>query len=195
MSRMRVVYLGRIALLAGGLLATALYCFPVSFVIPLDPGLVTREAGHTYATTMLRVVRKWLGLGWLLDHDSDSRARRSVSTAELFEGGRRLGPGHADHAEIAELGAGRYSQWGDTLVFSASDNSSPQSNGRSYAIKLPVFPPWWLAVALLAAGLCLRLGPRTRSDVPVRGMREDSTGSRLGQRARCWLVDRLRSRR
>lgn len=59
----------------------------------------------------------------------------SASRLELFEDGRRLGPGHASHEDIRELGAGRYSHWGAQLYFSASDNSDPRRNGRAYTVR------------------------------------------------------------
>jgi hypothetical protein len=65
-------------------------------------------------------------------------ARGVVSDAEgmsrllLFEDDHRLGPAHATHDDVRRLGAGRYSHWRDAVYFSASDNSDPRSNGRSY---------------------------------------------------------------
>ena len=53
----------------------------------------------------------------------------------LWEDRARLGPGGCLHDEIRAQGAGRYSLWGETLYFSASDNSDPRSNGRSYLLR------------------------------------------------------------
>jgi|GEM_PF-931057 hypothetical protein len=50
----------------------------------------------------------------------------------LFEDGTEVGPAHSAHDEIRGRGAGRYSHWGFRLYFSATDNSDPRSNGRSY---------------------------------------------------------------
>jgi len=44
---------------------------------------------------------------------------------------------HAIHGDIAKQGNGRYSHWGNSLVFSASDNSDPNTNGRSYWVVQP----------------------------------------------------------
>lgn len=64
-----------------------------------------------------------------LDH-----ARRSP--LQLLEDGVALGPAHAMHASIAKDGAGRYSHWtGNALVFSTSDNSDPNTNGRNYSVE------------------------------------------------------------
>jgi hypothetical protein len=43
-----------------------------------------------------------------------------------------IGPAHALHRDITERGRGRFSHWGTDLVFSTSDNSDPNTNGRSY---------------------------------------------------------------
>lgn len=71
------------------------------------------------------------------------RAERPIDSALchaskmlLYEDGLLLGPAHSDHDSIRRTGCGRYSHWrsadGDWLYFSASDNSDPNINGRSY---------------------------------------------------------------
>lgn len=53
----------------------------------------------------------------------------------LFEDGVPLGPARALHAHIREQGEGRYSHWTrETLYMSASDNSDPRTNGRTYEV-------------------------------------------------------------
>jgi hypothetical protein len=56
----------------------------------------------------------------------------------LLENGVPVGPAHSLHAEIQQLGMGRYSHWHDGtsvyLWFSTSDNSDPRMNGRQYSI-------------------------------------------------------------
>lgn len=61
--------------------------------------------------------------------------RDSASALRLFENGREIGPAHASHSEIRQLGAGRYSHWGNQLYFSTSDNSDPRTNGRRYTVR------------------------------------------------------------
>ena len=81
----------------------------------------------------------------------------------VLEDGRRLGPAHSLHADIAEKGAGRYSHWDSWIVFSSSDNSDPRRNGRSYAATFRVFPSflsWLLAVVAFCALIAI---PATRS--------------------------------
>jgi hypothetical protein len=62
--------------------------------------------------------------------DGDSDPNRS--RLWLLQDGLAVGPPHSQHNEITELGEGRYSHWGRWLNFSTSDNSDPNSNGRSY---------------------------------------------------------------
>lgn len=58
------------------------------------------------------------------------------SPLELFEDGRPLGRAHALHEHIRVFGAGAYSHWRERLLFSSSDNSDPNVNGRGYSISL-----------------------------------------------------------
>jgi arylsulfatase A-like enzyme len=57
---------------------------------------------------------------------------RQDSQLVLLEDGRPLGPPHAPHADIRARGAGAYSHWKGTLIFSSSDGSDPSTNGRRY---------------------------------------------------------------
>ena len=74
----------------------------------------------------------------LLDHvgPPDNDADVSSSRLTLLEDGKALGPAHSLHATIRTVGRGAYSYWGDepTLHFSASDNTDPNTNGRSYSV-------------------------------------------------------------
>ena len=54
------------------------------------------------------------------------------SPVVVCENDRALGPAHSYHQDIAREGHGRFSHWGTALVFSTSDNSNPNTNGRSY---------------------------------------------------------------
>jgi len=70
------------------------------------------------------------------------------SPAQLLEDGRALGPGNTLHAEIGAQGGGRFSFWKGSLIFSASDNSDPRTNGRHYILVLPrSIATRWLALA------------------------------------------------
>jgi hypothetical protein len=63
---------------------------------------------------------------------SDSGATPTRSTYVVCENGYSLGPGHTVHVEIGTKGQGRFSHWGPVFIFSASDNSDPNTNGRTY---------------------------------------------------------------
>jgi hypothetical protein len=67
-----------------------------------------------------------------LEDRSDSAAAPARSNFLVCENGRRLGPPHSVHAEIAAKGNGRFSHWTSSFIFSASDNSDPNTNGRRY---------------------------------------------------------------
>jgi SAM-dependent methyltransferase len=67
----------------------------------------------------------------------DATETPEVSVVECYEDGVLLGPGHCLHERIAELGAGRYSHWGRTLFFAASDGTDARSNGRVYTLRWP----------------------------------------------------------
>lgn len=74
----------------------------------------------------------------LLDGLVDSADDNERSPVLLYEDGRRLGPAHSSHGDIAKLGGGRYSHWrGQGFVFSTSDNSDPNTNGRLYWAVVP----------------------------------------------------------
>jgi Methyltransferase domain len=66
--------------------------------------------------------------------DGDSPGCVHRSGLRLFENGTELGPPYALHDDIRRFGGGRYSHWGRSLYFSASDNSSPLLNGREYSV-------------------------------------------------------------
>lgn len=63
----------------------------------------------------------------------DSESQPASSTLKLFENGKEIGPAHALHRDIRNIGGGRFSHWGTSLYFSASDNTNPLTNGRVYS--------------------------------------------------------------
>ena len=68
----------------------------------------------------------------------DTGTDPTASQLHIYENGRELGPAHSAHADIRTLGNGRFSQWQDGLYFSASDNTNPMANGRSYTFTVGV---------------------------------------------------------
>lgn len=77
--------------------------------------------------------------------DTDPGNQRSPII--LYENLTPLGPPHSVHSDIQEIGRGRYSHWNGNpnsgwrtirgVLFSASDNSDPRTNGRHYWAGLP----------------------------------------------------------
>ena len=78
---------------------------------------------------------------WTIELDDiisgDSEEKPFASTLELYENYLPLGPRHARHESIRRQGRGRFSHWGSSLFFSASDNSDPTRNDRLYAVAVP----------------------------------------------------------
>jgi len=52
----------------------------------------------------------------------------------LYEDDRPLPHPAAEHVRLFELGGGRYSIWNGDVIFSTSDNSDPNTNGRTYRL-------------------------------------------------------------
>jgi len=58
------------------------------------------------------------------------------SPLRLFENDKLLGPAHVLHLRIRASGNGSYSHWQNRLLFSTSDNTNPNTNGRVYSFDL-----------------------------------------------------------
>ena len=77
-------------------------------------------------------------LPFQLDALADDNVNRERSPLVLYEDGRPLGPGHSPHPDVRTKGGGRFSHWkGMGLLFSSSDNSDPNLNGRDYWVVIP----------------------------------------------------------
>ena len=73
-----------------------------------------------------------------LEDLADSADNNQRSPVLIYENGRLLGPGHSKHEDIAHDVGGRYSHWrGQGYLFSASDNTDPNTNGRFYWAVVP----------------------------------------------------------
>src|SRR3974390_3035215 len=68
----------------------------------------------------------------------DTEANMQRSRTVMCEGDLRIGRGPTPHAEIATKGFARFSHYQDEIIFSSSDNTDPNSNGRQYKIVIPV---------------------------------------------------------
>ncbi|MCC8937619.1 hypothetical protein H8A99_14345 [Bradyrhizobium sp. Arg68] len=62
-----------------------------------------------------------------------------TSKVVVYENDRPLGPAHTGFGEIDKLGGGRFSHQTTGIVFSSSDGSDPNTNGRTYWAVVP--PP------------------------------------------------------
>jgi hypothetical protein len=80
---------------------------------------ITREIGYCYRAPVPGHLRS----------DIESTSRLVV-----LEDGAPLPLPHSLHDDIRTKGAGRHSHWGASVLFSASDNSDPRTNGRVYEI-------------------------------------------------------------
>ena len=98
--------------------------------------LAVTSTGTTSGTIDLTGLRSDGGYAYHISYPlpvtGDSNTAPTSSTMHLFENGVELGPAHAVHQDIRDLGKGRFSHWGTTLYFSASDNTNPATNGRKY---------------------------------------------------------------
>lgn len=65
---------------------------------------------------------------------TDNSAAPDRSPLVLFEEETELAPAHEVHRLVCEVGRGAYSFWLDTLYFSTSDGSDPNTNGRTYRV-------------------------------------------------------------
>jgi len=84
-----------------------------------------KDAGHAWRVDLIDYIS-------LADNNNDPYRSPLI----LLEDGTPLLRHHAIHDEIKNIGLGRYSHWNERLIFSTSDNSNPNTNGRSYKIVL-----------------------------------------------------------
>jgi hypothetical protein len=69
--------------------------------------------------------------------DDPKKEGDNRSPLVIYEDGKPLGPGHNTFADIYHLGAGRFSHLNDGIIFSTSDNSDPNANGKKYWAVVP----------------------------------------------------------
>ena len=95
--------------------------------VTLDTTKATPDGGYGFTLPMTGV-----------EFGSDTLQNFNYSKLRLFENGLERGPAHSSHADIRSSGAGRFSHWtSNTLYFSASDNSDPRTNGKTYQVAFP----------------------------------------------------------
>jgi hypothetical protein len=74
-----------------------------------------------------------------LNHLADFEDNNAKSPVILYENGTALGPPHSPHADILEKGRGLFSHWrnSDGFIFSSTDGTNPNTNGRHYWAVVP----------------------------------------------------------
>lgn len=80
-----------------------------------------------------------IGQAWLFKlpqfvDQADTATKQSFSKLMLFEDGVMLQHNHTLHSVIRDSGKGTYSHWNEHLLFSSTDNTDPNTNGRKYEI-------------------------------------------------------------
>jgi hypothetical protein len=115
------------AAMAGFALYFAIAVYVKYSYVPLPTPKFARSSGYSFIATEFG-----------LDEIADSPENPTRSPVILLENGKPLGPPHSAHADIRDIGHGRFSHWrGIGIIFSASDNSNPNVNGRKYDIMTP----------------------------------------------------------
>lgn len=105
-----------------------LVAHPPSLSYVLPNSTVAPESGFAFVVPIPSQMRT----GYMLPTDTNERPDGSWLT--VFEDGRPLGPAHSLHSDIRAKGGGRFSHWGQSLLFSSSDGSDPRLNGRAYSV-------------------------------------------------------------
>lgn len=138
--------------LAAALLALAAW---LTFSPPVLKARIELAAISAPEQHLVTVPAPALGVSYLRSA-SDGAAGPARSRLIVYEDTTRLGPAHAQHADIRAAGGGRYSHWNGALYFSSSDNTDPRSNGRVYWVAERLEAPVWLWVmAALALGIAV----------------------------------------
>lgn len=95
---------------------------------------------------MPRPYKQWAGNAYTVYFGIDGSKADSEtehnSTAQLYEDGKPLGPAHVSFSDVATLGHGRYMHYMQDfmqgmVVFSSSDGTDPNTNGRVYRLYDP----------------------------------------------------------
>lgn len=150
----------------------------------LPPAAIGPLKGHAFQIPMSEA---W-SPSWFVSlfYPSDSMSEPAISSMQLTEGLHPLGPPHSLHQDIIEKGGGQFSNWNNWLVFSASDNSDPRTNGRTYRVTAVPSTSRIAAVpALLMLGLILVRLPIGR----ISEMLEVAVAQKVMRNiARAWLA-------
>lgn len=121
------------------------YCVASGDVIKPTPVVVTSPATNNQCSELpisTDEMSDEMGFAYLVDRPfgtpADNMAESERSTLRLFENHVELKGGHIWHGLIRTAGAGKFSHWenddgtGESLRFSATDNTNPRTNGKTY---------------------------------------------------------------
>ena len=116
----------------------------------LDPDTIQHRSGHSYLVPVPSAPL----FGSI---ENDGPGYENASGLVIEEDGVPLGPAHSLHDDVALKGAGRYSHWGNAVIFSTTDNTDPAANDRVYEIAYTVRPSFttWFFLLVLACGFLL----------------------------------------
>jgi hypothetical protein len=93
--------------------------------LTLQPSLIRHDAGFCYVFHFrTRIGRFYTRLP-------------VFARSAIVESGVSLPQRNAMHSDVRSHGGGRYSLWRDGVFFSATDNSDPRINGRTYTLLVP----------------------------------------------------------
>ena len=98
----------------------------------LDAAEIQHYKGYAYVAVVPN--NKTVTWPWVVLTDSNSGPFQS--TLRLLENGQQKGRPHTIHTSLFEVGEGNYSHWGGRLYFTASDNSDPRANKKTYNVKI-----------------------------------------------------------
>jgi hypothetical protein len=118
-----------VLLLAAGILCLLPFLLTPTFHFTVASGSIKSETGNAYSAPVQ--IESYIFVA-----RSDSNANPERSKLLLYENGKILGPAHTLHDIIRQEGRGTYSHWNKQVLFSASDNSDPRSNGRAYSAEV-----------------------------------------------------------
>jgi hypothetical protein len=129
----------------------AAYWLKISYVPPIVPDTDPKVAGvkFLFQRPFLRFLDSDFGViarDDLFVSLADTADNNERSPIEIYENNTPLGPAHSAHADVAKIGHGLFSHWernkGAIFVFSSTDNTDPQTNGRTYwAVKPDIQDP------------------------------------------------------
>jgi hypothetical protein len=158
-------FIPAISVLATSTLAASIGCFFVlqaahkDGTIKFDSTKIAPVTGNAYSTNIMPQFSGLLRIG-LLNQNTNG---------QLYEDGQKISSRISSSNDIIEYGRGRFSQLSrDVLLFSASDNTDPIINRRSYEVLIPIVKHplsmvmLFLLVSWLLASSALLLTDRNR---------------------------------